>query len=350
MAGRLLLALAAALAAVPAVAGPLPVDRVDLVPASAAEVQDAVRSSGARVSVVNVWATWCLPCREEFPDLIRFGRDFRDRGVALVLVSGDFADDTAPAREFLAEHGVDFRTYLKAGKDQEFIDAFDSEWSGALPATFVYDAAGVRRRSLLTAVSYETLVREVSPLLVAVPSTTLALAIGDAMPSAEVKMKAVDGREITLADSVGAKGTLVVFSCNHCPFVKAWEARLAALGNDYAGKGFGVVAINSNDPGTVPQDGFEEMRARAEERGFEFPYAVDGRSDIARAFGASRTPEVFLFDASGKLAYHGAIDDNSQDAGAVEAHFLRDALEALLAGRTPDPAETKALGCSIKFR
>jgi thiol-disulfide isomerase/thioredoxin len=165
MLGRPLLTLAAALCSVAAVAGPLPVDRVDLVPASAAQVLEAVRSSGARVSVVNVWASWCIPCREELPDLIRFERDYRDRGVALVLVSGDFAGDTAAARELLAEHGVDFRTYLKAGKDEEFIDAFDSAWSGALPATFVYDAGGVRRRSLLTAVSYQTLVREVAPLL-----------------------------------------------------------------------------------------------------------------------------------------------------------------------------------------
>jgi len=191
------------------------------------------------------------------------------------------------------------------------------------------------------------------PLLLAallLPTTALALAPGDAMPAREVKMKNVDGRELTLASAAGAKGTLVIFTCNACPFVKAWQARIAAIGNEAVGQGVGVIAINSNDPKVVALDGYEEMQQRARELGLRFPYVVDATSEVARAFGATRTPEAFLFDADGKLVYHGAIDDNSQDAAAVEAHYLRDALAALIAGRPVALADTKALGCTIKFR
>lgn len=153
-----------AVAATLAAGSPAPA-RVEIVPATAAEVLDAVRSSGAQVAVVNVWATWCIPCREELPDLLRFRRDHRDRGVALVLVSADFPDRIGEAREFLAEQGADFPSFLKSGPDQAFIDAFDPEWSGALPATFVYDAAGKRRLSLLKPLTYEALAAAVAPLL-----------------------------------------------------------------------------------------------------------------------------------------------------------------------------------------
>ena len=182
------------------------------------------------------------------------------------------------------------------------------------------------------------------------PAPALALSIGEAMPSREVKMKSVDGSEVTLAGTAGAKGTLVIFSCNACPFVKAWEDRMVALGNEYAKKGIGVIAINANDPKVVAQDGYAEMQQRAKEKGIAYPYVVDETSDVARAFGATRTPEAFLFDAGGKLVYHGAIDDNSQDPAAVEARYLRDALEAVLAGAPVAVADTKAMGCTIKFR
>lgn len=187
-------------------------------------------------------------------------------------------------------------------------------------------------------------------LALLLPTAAWALATGDAIPMKDAKLQNVDGREISIAEIAGAKGTLVVFTCNHCPFAKAWESRIVALGNDYGKRGIGVVAINSNDPKVAADDGFEPMQQRAKEKGYEFPYAVDSTSDVARAFGATRTPEAFVFDASGKLVYHGAVDDNSEDPAAVQAHFLRDALEALLAGKPVSNAETKALGCSIKFR
>jgi peroxiredoxin len=186
--------------------------------------------------------------------------------------------------------------------------------------------------------------------IVLLPSTVFALAIGEGIPSKDHKLKNVDGKEITLAEKAGEKGTLVVFTCNHCPYVKAWEDRIAALGNEYSKKGIGVVAINSNNPAKNADDGFEGMQQRAKDKKLDFPYAVDETSGVAKAFGATKTPEVFLFDAQGKLAYHGAVDDNSESAEGVKAHYLKDALDAVIAGKPASPAETKALGCGIKFR
>jgi len=122
--------------------------------ATADQVLRAVRESKARVVVVNVWATWCVPCREEFPDLLKLRRTYGPRGVTLVLVSADFAAERAQAAAFLSEQGVDFPTYLKTGDDMQFINAFDPAWSGALPATFIYDARGRLRHALLGKSSY----------------------------------------------------------------------------------------------------------------------------------------------------------------------------------------------------
>lgn len=142
---------------------------LELVPGTAADVLAAVRAPGATVTLVNLWATWCVPCREEFPDLLKFWKAYKDKGVALVLVSGDFASEADGAKTFLASQGVNFRTWLKSQKDEEFIDAFDPAWTGALPATFVYAASGERRHSFLGPVTYDSLEKEVAPLLTAKP-------------------------------------------------------------------------------------------------------------------------------------------------------------------------------------
>lgn len=176
-----------------------------------------------------------------------------------------------------------------------------------------------------------------------------ALDLGAPMPEPALRMRSVDDRDVSLGDVRGGKGTLVIFTCNHCPWAKAWEERIALLGNAYQPRGIGVVAVNANDPTERPEDGFDEMVKRARARGFQFPYVVDSGSKLARAFGAERTPEAFLFGADGTLVYHGTIDDNAEDASAVRQHFLRDALEAVANGQPVERAETKALGCSIKF-
>jgi hypothetical protein len=177
-----------------------------------------------------------------------------------------------------------------------------------------------------------------------------ALAIGDAMPASTIKLDNVDGRELTLGQVAGPKGTLVIFSCNHCPWVHAWEERLVAIGNTYGKRGLGVIAVNSNDPQVYPEDDLAQMKERARAKNYEFPYALDGTSEVGRAFGATHTPEAFLFNPSGHLVYHGAIDDNARDAAKVKNHYLQDALDAVLAGRRPAVQETKALGCTIVLR
>jgi len=139
------------------------------------------------------------------------------------------------------------------------------------------------------------------------------LAIGDAVPMKDVKMAGVDGKSVTLASVAGKKGTLVVFTCNHCPWAKMWQTRVTEIGNAAGKVGIGMVAINANDPAEYPEDGMDGMKQRAKELKIKFPYVVDATSDVARAFGASRTPEAFLFDADGKLVYHGTIDDNAND-------------------------------------
>jgi peroxiredoxin len=159
----------------------------------------------------------------------------------------------------------------------------------------------------------------------------------------------VDGRDHSLDDYRDARALVLVQSCNHCPYVRAWEGRLNTIQQDYADGGVSVVAINSNDAAGHPGDSFEEMQARASEQGFAFDYLHDEQQSIARALGSERTPEVFVFDGDRRLVYHGAIDDNRDDT-AVAAHYLRDALDAVLAGTAPAIADTAAVGCTVKWR
>lgn len=175
------------------------------------------------------------------------------------------------------------------------------------------------------------------------------LALGSTAPSADVKMKAVDGRDVSIADVRGKKGTIVIFSCNECPFAKAWEERIVSIGHKAMKLGFGVIMVNSNDPAVVPGDGYDGMVARAKVRRMTFPYVVDATSEVARAFGATRTPEAFVFDKDGRLAYHGAVDDN-RDARGVKTRFLENAVQAVAGGKRVAVAETKFIGCTIKFR
>ena len=177
-----------------------------------------------------------------------------------------------------------------------------------------------------------------------------ALTIGKSAPMVDAKMANVDGKSLSIAEAKGAKGTLVIFTCNSCPWARAWEGRIAELGNAYAKQGIGVIAINSNDPAQKPEDDMAAMQERAKTLGLAFPYVMDASSDVARAFGATRTPEAFLFDAKGKLVYHGAVDDNAHKPAEVTTRWLNDALAATAGGKAVAVKETKSLGCTIKFR
>jgi peroxiredoxin len=160
----------------------------------------------------------------------------------------------------------------------------------------------------------------------------------------------VDDKIYSLADYAGAKAVVVIFSCNHCPYVRAWEERMVQIQADYAARGVQLVAINSNDPVKSPGDSFPKMKQRAEEKDFNFPYLFDEPQEVARMYGAVCTPEVFLFDGSGVLQYHGAIDDNYDDPGGVKQRYLRDALDAVLAGKKPGVTRTPPIGCTIKWK
>jgi len=184
----------------------------------------------------------------------------------------------------------------------------------------------------------------------ATPAFADHLPIGAKPPQADVSMDAHTGALVTLAKAKGKLGTLVIFTCNHCPWAKAWETRIAAIGNAAQKQGFGVVAINPNDAKKVPEDNMDAMKVRAKELKLEFPYAVDATSGIAKAFGATKTPEVFLFDANDKLVYYGAIDDNAEKPAEVKHKFLEEALAAVAAKKPVPTAETKAIGCGIKWR
>jgi peroxiredoxin len=175
----------------------------------------------------------------------------------------------------------------------------------------------------------------------------MTIALGATAP--DFDLPGVDGESHSLADYADAEALVLVQSCNHCPYVQAWEDRMSAIQRDYEGRGVRLVAVSSNDASSYPEDSFEEMRSRAARRGFAFDYLYDEEQGVARALEAERTPEVFLFDRDRRLRYHGAIDD-SRDERSVARHYLRDALDAVLEGRDPSVSETPAVGCTVKWR
>lgn len=174
-----------------------------------------------------------------------------------------------------------------------------------------------------------------------------ALAIGEAAPG--FNLPGVDGETYTLSRFADKPVLIVVFSCNHCPYVQAYEDRLIAIQRDYAARGVQVVAINSNDDRNYPEDNFEHMVRRAREKSFNFPYLRDATQEVARAYGATHTPQLFVFDHDRRLGYTGKIDDNWQHSRAVTRRYLREAVEAMLSRKAPAEPTTHAIGCTIKW-
>lgn len=175
------------------------------------------------------------------------------------------------------------------------------------------------------------------------------LELGSAIPLPDVKMLDVSGKEISLNDVKGENGLLVIFSCNTCPWVDAWEDRYLAVAEKLSPLGVGIVAINPNEAYRDKGDGIEDMKKRAGKMGYNFYYALDTDSQLAKAFGATRTPHIFLFDKEGALVYRGAIDDNAKEAKNVKKAYLTNAVDEMLAGKPVTVTSTKALGCAIKF-
>lgn len=174
------------------------------------------------------------------------------------------------------------------------------------------------------------------------------LAIGSSAPMTDYEMAATTGETLTLADARGENGLLVIFSCNTCPWVGAWQNRYDDIQAEAERLGIGTILVNSNEGSRGDEDSMEAMQRHAETHAYTMPYVVDTDHRLADAFGATRTPEVFLFDADLKLVYHGAIDDNARNADAVEHPYLTDAMQAMRAAESIEPNVTRSIGCTIK--
>lgn len=166
-------------------------------------------------------------------------------------------------------------------------------------------------------------------------------------------LKNVDEKMVSLADYKNAKGFIVIFTCNHCPFSQAYEQRIIDLHKKYESKGFPVIAINPNDKDREPDDSFENMQKLAKEKNYPFVYLYDETQQIAKAYGATRTPHVFILERSKKgnlVRYIGAIDDNYEDASAAKEKYTEQAVDALISGKSIATTQTKAIGCGIKWK
>ena len=174
------------------------------------------------------------------------------------------------------------------------------------------------------------------------------LPIGSSMPKADVKLMDISGKEVTLKSATKENGLLVMFTCNTCPYVIKNQGRTKEICQYAASKGIGVILLNSNEGNRQADDSIDEMKAYAKEQNYAWYYAVDRNNELADAFGANRTPECYLFDKSGKLVYHGAIDDNPGDYARVNRKHLQQAMDESLSGKEVSIKTSRSVGCSIK--
>ena len=175
--------------------------------------------------------------------------------------------------------------------------------------------------------------------------------IGDS--ARDFSLKNVDGKMISMKDMKNAKGFIVVFTCNHCPYAKAYEKRIIELDKKYSSKNYPVIAINPNDVSVVPEDSYDNMIKNSKEKGFTFPYLYDQTQEIAVAYGATRTPHVFILQKENDkliVKYIGAIDNNTDEPEKADIKYVENAVDALIDGKSVTTTETKAIGCGIKWK
>ena len=192
----------------------------------------------------------------------------------------------------------------------------------------------------------------VSMFIINTHPAPVGYAVGDKVENFSLT-NTVDGKQVALNDYLSKNGVIVVFTCNHCPYAKAYESRIMDLDKKYASLGYPVLAINSNDPVAEPTDSPDNMKKRAAEMQYSFPYLFDETQNIAKAFGATRTPHVFLLQKTSTgfvVSYIGAIDDNTYDISAVQNKYVESAISSLQNHEQPNPNFTKAIGCTIKWR
>ena len=184
-----------------------------------------------------------------------------------------------------------------------------------------------------------------------ISATNSGYDVGDTV--SDFRLKNFDGRMVSLFDYKDTKGVILIFDCNTCPYSKAYNDRIIALHKNFAPQGFPVVTINPNDGKQSPGDSFEEVVARARRKNYAFPYLLDDSQRVAKAFGATNTPHVFLLERKGKdfvIAYIGAIDNNARNGSQADKKYVEDAVKALLAGEHVSVKKTKAVGCGIKWK
>ncbi|MCY1526525.1 Thiol-disulfide oxidoreductase ResA [compost metagenome] len=213
----------------------------------------------------------------------------------------------------------------------------------------VLSMASCAGNSDATTVEAATVARDTTPPAPDAAQATKGYAIGDA--AADFSLKNVDGKMVALADYKDAKGFIVIFTCNHCPYAKACEQRIIDLNKRYADKGYPVIAISPNDPAIEPKDSYEEMQKLAKAKGYTFPYLIDEGQTVYPAFGANKTPHVFILQKENNqniVKYIGAIDDNYEHADQVKHRYAEAAVDALLAGKPVETTKTVAIGCGIK--
>ncbi len=165
----------------------------------------------------------------------------------------------------------------------------------------------------------------------------------------DFRLKNVDGKMVSLANYENAKGYIVVFTCNTCPYSVMYEDRIIELHNKFAGKGYPVIAINPNDEVKQPGDSYDKMVVRAKEKGFKFPYVQDKTQEITKAYGATNTPHIYVLNKDRKVVYIGSIDNNARSASSADKFYVEDAIKALESKKTPEVSKTKAIGCTIKW-
>ena len=168
-------------------------------------------------------------------------------------------------------------------------------------------------------------------------------------PYVNFLLPSTDGNDISLDMADLGEYKLVIFSCNHCPYAQAWEDRIIKIQEKYKSNGLSVIMISSNDALKYPEDSFPKMKERHKEKNFNFHYLFDESQEVAKMYGAERTPEVFLFNEIGLLKYQGTIDDNYENESKVKTKYVEDAIESLISGKDPKVTQTDAVGCTIKW-
>jgi peroxiredoxin len=175
-----------------------------------------------------------------------------------------------------------------------------------------------------------------------------SIEVGTQLPNIDVSLKSTDGKDMSLKDAMGGEGLLVLFSCNTCPYVIKSQERTKEMMNYASERGIGMIIINSNEAQREKEDSYEAMKKYAKGQGYKVPYVVDENSKVADAFGATRTPEVFLFDNKGVLIYKGAMEDNPHAPAESKSLYLKSAIDDMLLGNAINPNSTKSIGCTIK--